>query len=72
MDEEVDQLDRYIEDLLADRRPSVAFLPNRKALRARKAAALLSAARPGAGIPSHDYLTRLARQIARGMHRPQH
>jgi len=72
MDEEVDQLDRYIEDLLADRRPPVAFLPNRKALRALKAAALLSAARPGAGIPSQEYLTRLARQIARGMRGYEH
>jgi hypothetical protein len=71
MDEDVDQLARNVEDLLADRRPSVASLPNRKALRTLKAAALLSAARPGAGIPSHEYLTRLARQIARRMRGPQ-
>lgn len=70
MVEEVDGLNRYVEDLLADRRPPVALLPNRKALRTRQAAARLSAARPGTGIPSHEYLTRLAGQIARGMPGP--
>ena len=66
MDENIDQLNRYVEDLLADRRPPVALLPNRKALRTRQAAARLSAARRGTGIPSREYLTRLAGQIARG------
>jgi hypothetical protein len=67
MVEEVDGLNRYVEDLLADRRPPVALLPNRKALRTRQAAARLTAARPGTGIPSPEYLTRLAGQIAHGM-----
>ena len=67
MDEDVDQLNRYVEDLVAGRRPPVALLPNRKALRTRQAAARLSAARPGTGIPSRQYLTRLAGEIARGM-----
>ncbi len=65
MDEEVDRLNRYVEDLLADRRPPVALLPNRKALRTRQVAARLSAARAGTGIPSHEYLTRIAGQILR-------
>jgi hypothetical protein len=67
MDEDIDQLNRYIEDLLADRRPPVALVPNRAALRARQAAALLSAARPGTGIPTHEYVARLMGRIARGM-----
>jgi len=65
MDDDIDQLNRYLEDLLADRRPPVALVPNRKALRARQAAAMLSAARPDAGIPSPEYLTRLTGRIAR-------
>ncbi len=67
MVEEVDGLNRYVEDLLAERRPPVVRLPNRKALRRRQAAARLTAARPGTGIPSPEYLTRLAAQIAHGM-----
>jgi hypothetical protein len=67
MVEEVDCLNRYVEDLLAERRPPVARLPNRKALGRRQAAARLTAARPGTGIPSPEYLTRLAGQIAHGL-----
>ncbi len=67
MVDEVDRMNRYVEDLLADRRPPVALVPNRTAFRARQAAALLSAARPGSGIPSDEYLTRLAGQILRGV-----
>jgi hypothetical protein len=70
MVEEVDGLNRYVEDLLADRRPPVLRLPNRKALRPRQAATRLTAARPGTGIPSPEYLTRLAGQIAQGMFGP--
>jgi hypothetical protein len=66
MVEEVDRLNRYVEDLVAGRRPPVALLANRKALRSRQAAARLSAA-AGTGSPSRHYLTRLAGQMARGL-----
>jgi hypothetical protein len=67
VDEEVDRLNRLVEDLLADRRPNEPFFAEPKAFRARQVAALLSAARPGAGIPSRKFLTRLAAKIERGL-----
>ncbi len=65
MDQEVHRLNRYTEELLADRRPTREVLPNEHAFHARQAAALLSGIRPGAGIPSRRFLTRLEGQIVR-------
>ena len=64
MDQEVHRLNRYAEELLADRRPSRDVLPDEHPLHARQAAALLSGIRPGAGIPARRFLTRLEAQIA--------
>jgi hypothetical protein len=64
MDQEVHRLNRYAEELLADRRPTRKVLFNEHAFHARQAAALLSGIRPGAGIPSRRFLTRLEAQIA--------
>lgn len=65
MDKEVHRLNRYTEDLLADRRPTRKLPANEHAFHARQAAALLSGIRPGAGIPSRRFLRRLEGQIAR-------
>lgn len=65
MDEEVDRLNRYVADLMADRRPAREPLPNERALRARQAAAVLSGARPVTGIPAGRFLTGLEGRIAR-------
>jgi hypothetical protein len=65
MDQEVHRLNRYTEELLADRRPTREVLPNGRAFHARQAAALLSGIRPGADIPSRRFLTRVEGQIAR-------
>lgn len=65
MDDEVDRLNRYAEDLMADRRPALEPLPTEQALRARQAAALFSAARPGADVPSRQFLSRFEGRIVR-------
>jgi hypothetical protein len=64
MDQEVDRLNRYADELLADRRPTRAAFPKEHGLHARQAAALLSGIRPEAGIPSRRFLTRLEGRIA--------
>lgn len=64
MHQEIDRLNRYTKELLSDRRPPREMLHNKHGLHARQAAALLSGIRPGAGIPSRRFLTRLERQIA--------
>jgi len=64
MDPEVRRLDWYANSLLSDRRPSREMLYSEHGLHARQAAALMSGIRPGAGIPSRRFLTRLERQIA--------
>jgi len=64
LDQDVYRLNRYTEELVADRRPSREMLLDERAFHARQAAALLSGVRPGAGIPSRRFLTRLETQIA--------
>ena len=63
MDDDPEQLDRHVEDLLQDRKPERASLGNEDALRARQAAAMLRAARPGTSLPSGDFLRRMQNSI---------
>src|SRR5579864_8606211 len=63
MDDDPEQLDKYVEDLLQDRKPERTSLGDEDALRARQAAAMLHAARPGAGLPSADFLRRMQHSI---------
>ena len=63
MNDDPEQLDRHIEDLLQDRRPERTPLPDEDALRARQTAAMLRAAKPGAGLPSKDFLERMQGSI---------
>ncbi|HYM50938.1 MAG TPA: Rieske (2Fe-2S) protein [Candidatus Limnocylindrales bacterium] len=63
MDDDPDQLDRYVEDLLQDRKPERTPLDGEDALRARQVAAMLRAARPGASLPSGDFVRRLEQSI---------
>lgn len=63
MNDDPEQLDRHVEDLLQDRRPERTPLPDVEALRARKTAAMLRAAKPGAGLPSKEFLQRMQGSI---------
>jgi nitrite reductase/ring-hydroxylating ferredoxin subunit len=63
MDDDPEQLDKYVEDLLQDRKPERTSLGSEDALRARQAAAMLRAARPGASLPSADFLRRMQQSI---------
>src|SRR5690349_15159698 len=63
MDDDPEQLDKYVEDLLQDRKPERTSLGSEDALRARQVAAMLRAARPGASLPSGDFLRRMQRSI---------
>lgn len=63
MDDDPEQLDKYVEDLLQDRKPERTSLGSEDALRARQAAAMLRAARPGASLPSGDFLRRMQDSI---------
>ncbi len=63
MNDDPDQLDHYVEDLLNDQRPERTPLPDEDALRARQTAAMLRAAKPGAGLPSADFLHRMQGSI---------
>jgi cytochrome b6-f complex iron-sulfur subunit len=63
VNDDPEQLDRHVEDLLQDRKPERTPLLNEEALRARHAAAMLRAARPGAGLPSKEFLERTQRLI---------
>ncbi len=64
MEDDPEQLDRFVEDLLADRRPERTPLENDDALEARRVAAMLRAARPGATLPSREFGDRLQQAIA--------
>ena len=63
MNDDPEQLDQYVEDLLQDRKPERTPLPDEDALRARQTAAMLRAAKPGAGLPSKDFLERMQASI---------
>jgi nitrite reductase/ring-hydroxylating ferredoxin subunit len=63
MNDDPEQLDRHVEDLLNDRRPERTPLPDEDALRARQTAAMLRAAKPGAGLPSQEFLNRMQGSI---------
>src|ERR671935_803018 len=63
MNDDPEQLDRNVEDLLQDRRPERTPLSDEDALRARQAAAMLRAARPGAGLPTKQFLERMQQSI---------
>ena len=63
MNDDPEQLDRHVEDLLGDRRPERTPLGDETALRARQTAAMLRAAKPGAGLPSKEFLERMQSSI---------
>jgi cytochrome b6-f complex iron-sulfur subunit len=63
MNDDPEQLDKYVEDLLQDRMPERTPLPDEDALRARQTAAMLRAAKPGAGLPSKEFLERMQGSI---------
>ena len=63
MNDDPEQLDRHVEDLLQDRRPERTPLPDEAALRARQTAAMLRSAKPGAGLPSKEFLERMQSSI---------
>jgi nitrite reductase/ring-hydroxylating ferredoxin subunit len=63
MNDDPEQLDRHVEDLLQDRRPERTPLADEAALRARQTAAMLRAAKPGAGLPAKEFLERMQGSI---------
>jgi cytochrome b6-f complex iron-sulfur subunit len=63
MNDDPEQLDQYVEDLLQDRKPERTPLPDEDALRARQTAAMLRAAKPGAGLPSKEFLEKMQASI---------
>jgi len=63
MNDDPEQLDQYVEDLLQDRRPERTPLGDADALGARQTAAMLRAAKPGAGLPSADFLAKMQDSI---------
>jgi cytochrome b6-f complex iron-sulfur subunit len=63
VNDDPEQLDKHVEDLLQDRRPERTPLPDEDALRARQTAAMLRAAKPGAGLPSKEFLERMQGSI---------
>jgi nitrite reductase/ring-hydroxylating ferredoxin subunit len=63
VNDEPEQLNDYVEDLLQDRRPERTPLADQDALGARQAAAMMRAAKPGAGLPSPDFLSRMQASI---------
>ena len=63
MNDDPEQLDKHVEDLLQDRRPERTPLPDEDALGARQTAAMLRAAKPGAGLPSKEFLERMQGSI---------
>ena len=63
MNDDPEQLDQHVEDLLQDRRPERTPLGDEDALRARQTAAMLRAAKPGAGLPSKEFLERMQGSI---------
>src|SRR2546430_15161552 len=67
MNDDPEQLDRHVDDLLHDRKPERPPLPDEDALRARQTAAMLRAAKPGAGLPSKEFLARMQGSIGEGV-----
>jgi len=63
VNDDPEQLDKHVEDLLQDRKPERTPLPDADALRARQIAAMLHAAKPGAGLPSREFLERMQAEI---------
>jgi nitrite reductase/ring-hydroxylating ferredoxin subunit len=63
MNDDPEKLDQYVEDILQDRRPERTPLPDEDSLRARQTAAMLRAAKPGAGLPSKEFLERVQGSI---------
>ena len=63
MNDDPEQLDRHVDDLLHDRKPEHTPLSDEDALRARQTAAMLRAAKPGAGLPSKEFLERMQGSI---------
>jgi cytochrome b6-f complex iron-sulfur subunit len=63
VNDDPEQLDKHVEDLLQDRRPERTPLPDEDALQARQTAAMLRAAKPGAGLPSKEFLERMQGSI---------
>jgi cytochrome b6-f complex iron-sulfur subunit len=63
VNDDPEQLDQHVEDLLQDRRPERTPLGDEDALRARQTAAMLRAAKPGAGLPSKEFLERMQGSI---------
>src|SRR5207249_9139953 len=63
MNDDPEQLDKHVEDLLQDRKPERTPLGDEDALRARQTAAMLRAAKPGAGLPSKEFLERMQGSI---------
>jgi len=63
MNDDPEELDKHIEDLLQDRKPERTPLGDEDALRARQTAATLRAAKPGAGLPSKEFLERMQGSI---------
>jgi cytochrome b6-f complex iron-sulfur subunit len=63
VNDDPEQLDKHVEDLLQDRRPERTPLPDEDALRARQTAAMLRAAKAGAGLPSKEFLERMQGSI---------
>jgi cytochrome b6-f complex iron-sulfur subunit len=63
VNDDPEQLDKHVEDLLQDRRPERTPLGDEAALRARQTAAMLRAAKPGAGLPSKEFLERMQSSI---------
>ena len=63
MNDDPEQLDKHVEDLLQDHKPERTPLADEDALRARQTAAMLRAAKPGAGLPSKEFLERMQGSI---------
>jgi nitrite reductase/ring-hydroxylating ferredoxin subunit len=63
MEDDPEKLDQHVEDLLQDRRPERVPLPDQDALLARQTAAMLRSAKPGAGLPSQEFLQRMQRSV---------
>jgi len=63
MNDDPEQLNQYVDDLLQDRKPERTPLPDEDTLRARQTAAMLRAAKPGAGLPSKEFLERMQASI---------
>jgi Rieske Fe-S protein len=63
MGDDPEQLNEHVEDLLADRQPERTPLADEAALRARQVAAMFRAARPGAGLPTPEFLRHMQQSI---------